>query len=130
MERPKSWTYWTTTVVASVSTATLLRLLLNPILGERAVFLLAVLAVALSAHLAGLSAGVATIVVAIPVAAVVSGPGPAAPGTTPEWVQMALAISLALPLAYAPIERGTSSSPFSRTSCGRRSMRSSAGPTC
>jgi signal transduction histidine kinase len=99
MERPQGWSHWVTTVVASVSTATLLRLLLNPVLGERAVFLLAVLAVALSAHLGGLSAGIATIVLAIPIAAVVSGP-PAALSTTPEWLQMALAIGLAFPLAF------------------------------
>ena len=100
MERPNSRSHWFTTVVASVSTATLLRLLLNPMLGERAVFLLAVLAVAISAHLAGLSAGIATIVLAIPIAAIVSGPAAGALTTTPEWVQMVLAISLAFPLAF------------------------------
>ncbi len=100
MERPNSWSHWFTTVVASVSTATLLRLLLNPLLGERAVFLLAVLAVAISAHLAGLSAGMATIALAIPIAAIVSGPAAGALTTTPEWVQMVLAISLAFPLAF------------------------------
>jgi signal transduction histidine kinase len=99
MEHPKSWSHWGTTVVASVSTATLLRMVLNPVLGERAVFLLAVLAVAISAHIGGLWAGLATIVLAIPIAAIVSGPGPAGIGTAPQWVQMALAISLALPLA-------------------------------
>jgi signal transduction histidine kinase len=99
MERPKNWSHWLTTVVASVSTATLLRLALNPVLGERAVFLLAVLAVALSAHFAGLWAGIATIALAIPIAAIVSWPGPSASVATPEWAQMALATGLALPLA-------------------------------
>jgi signal transduction histidine kinase len=100
MERQKNWSHWTATVVASVSTATLLRLLLSPLLGERAVFLLAVLAVAISAHVAGLRAGVVTIVLAIPIAAVVSGPGLGGLATTLEWVQIALAITLALPLAF------------------------------
>src|SRR5688572_23025762 len=100
MESPKTWSHWIATVLASVSTATLLRLLVNPILGERAVFLLAVLAVALSAHVAGLSAGLATAALAIPIAAIVVGSGPSTFGTTTEWVQIALAFSLALPLAF------------------------------
>jgi signal transduction histidine kinase len=100
MERQRNWSHWTATVVASVSTATLLRLLLNPLLGERAVFLLAVLAVAISAHVAGLLAGIVTIVLAIPIAVIVSGPGVGGLGTTLEWVQFVLALTLALPLAF------------------------------
>jgi signal transduction histidine kinase len=99
MESPKTWSHWIATVLASVSTATLLRLLVNPILGERAVFLLAVLAVAISAHVAGLSAGLATAALAIPMAAIVIGSASTF-GTTTEWVQIALAFSLALPLAF------------------------------
>ena len=54
----------------------------------------------ISAHVAGLSAGLATVALAIPIAALVAGPGPSALGTTTEWVQIALAFSLALPLAF------------------------------
>jgi len=63
-------------VVACVSTATLLRVLLQPVLGAQAVFLLAVLAVALSAHLAGFLAGLATTVLAVPIAALLFMPAP------------------------------------------------------
>ena len=51
-----NWSHRIAVVVACVSTATLLRLLLQPVLGAPAVFLLALLAVAVSAHLAGLTA--------------------------------------------------------------------------
>jgi signal transduction histidine kinase/CheY-like chemotaxis protein len=87
-------------VVASVSTATLLRLVLHPALGERAVFLLAVLAVAFSAHLAGLWAGLATMVLAVPVAALLflGASGPAAL-RTPGWLQLVLSTTLAIPLS-------------------------------
>ena len=98
MESLKTWSHWIAIVLAAVSTATLLRLLLNPLLGERAVFLLAVLAVAISAHVAGLSAGLATAALAIPTAALVSGPS--SPAAAAQWVQITLALSLALPLAY------------------------------
>ncbi len=68
-------------------------------LGERAVFLLAVLAVALSAHIAGLWAGVATMVLAIPIAAILflDGTGAAVLGT-PGWLQLALSTAMATPL--------------------------------
>ena len=85
-------------VVACVSTATLLRLLLQPVLGQRAVFLIAVLAVAISAHLAGLTAGIVTTALAIPIAAVLFLETPA-PGGTPAWLQVVLSIVLALPLS-------------------------------
>jgi K+-sensing histidine kinase KdpD len=86
-------------VVVSVSAATLLRLMLQPVLGQRAVFLLAVLAVAVSAHLAGMWAGVATMFLAIPIAAVLflDRAGAAALGT-PGWLQVVLSTTMAVPL--------------------------------
>jgi signal transduction histidine kinase/CheY-like chemotaxis protein len=87
-------------VVACVSTAALLRLVLHPALGERGIFLLAVLAVAVSAHLAGLWAGVATMVLAVPMAAVLflGGSGAAALSTA-GLAQLVLAMTLAVPLS-------------------------------
>jgi len=82
-------------VVACVSTATLLRLLLQPLLGAQAVFLIAVLAVALSAHLAGLTAGLATAVLAVPLAAALFLQTPA-PGGPPASFQIFLPMLLAL----------------------------------
>jgi signal transduction histidine kinase/CheY-like chemotaxis protein len=86
-------------VVVSVSAATLLRLMLQPVLGERAVFPLAILAVAVSAHLAGMWAGVATMFLAIPIAVVLflDRAGPAALGT-PAWLQVLLSTAMAVPL--------------------------------
>jgi len=83
-------------VFACVSTATLLRLVLHPILGERAAFLLAILAVAVAAHLAGSWAGAATLLAALPIAALLFL---AAPGSAAWWIQLLLATSLAIPLA-------------------------------
>jgi len=82
-------------VVACVSTATLLRVLLQPVLGAQAVFLLAVLAVALSAHLAGFLAGLATTVLAVPIAALLFMPAPGPTGT-PAWLQVFLPMLLGL----------------------------------
>jgi signal transduction histidine kinase len=95
-----SRSYWVAVVVACVSTATLLRLVLQPVFGERAVFLFAVLAVAVSAHLAGLWAGVATTILAVPIAAVLflGSSGAPAPGTS-RWVQVVLSTTLAIPLS-------------------------------
>jgi len=94
-----SRSHWAAVVVAGVSTATLLRLMLHPMLGERGVFLLAVLAVAVSAHMAGLWAGVATMVLAIPIAAILflDGTGGAVLRTS-AWLQLALSIAMAIPL--------------------------------
>ena len=95
-----SRSYWVAVVVACVSTATLLRLVLEPLLGERAVFLLAILSVAVSAHLAGLWAGVTTMVLAVPLAAFLfSGEAGTSTSSTPEWIQVALAMMLATPLS-------------------------------
>lgn len=78
--RSASRSYWLAVVSASVSLATLLRLFAHPVLGERGVFILAVLATAVSAHVAGLSAGIATAALTIPIAAVLflGGPVPTA----------------------------------------------------
>jgi signal transduction histidine kinase/CheY-like chemotaxis protein len=90
--------HWIAVVVACVSTATLLRLLLHPVLGQVGLFLIAVLGVAVSAHLAGLTAGIVTTVLAVPIAAALflETPGP---GGTPVWIQILLPIVLALPLS-------------------------------
>jgi len=94
-----SRSYWVAVVLAGVSMATLLRLILHPALGERAVFLLAVLSVAVSAHLAGFWAGAATMVLAIPIAAALfmRGSGAAA-SSTAGWLQVVLSTALAIPL--------------------------------
>jgi len=90
-----NWSHRIAVVVACVSTATLLRLLLQPVLGPRAVFLLAILAVALSAHLAGLTAGLGTALLAIPLAAALFMERPG-PGDTPAWFQIFLPLFLAV----------------------------------
>ena len=87
--------HWIAVVVACVSTATLLRLLLHSLLDQRAVFLVAVLAVAVSAHLAGLWAGLATTFLAVPLAAALFMESPG-PGGTPAWFQVLLPMLLAL----------------------------------
>jgi signal transduction histidine kinase/ActR/RegA family two-component response regulator len=91
---------WVAVVLASVCVATLLRMALQPILAERAVFLLAILAVAVSSHLAGLWAGIVSMLLAIPLAAHIflGASGTAALGVS-GWVQLLLSMSLAIPLS-------------------------------
>lgn len=93
-----SRSYRVAVVLACVSTATLLRLALHPVLGERGVFLLAVLSVAVSAHLAGLWVGVATMALAIPLAAALFLGAPATMSAPAGWFQVVLSTSLAIPL--------------------------------
>src|SRR5438046_6465394 len=87
-------------VVACVSTATLLRLAVHPLLGERAVFLLAIVAVAVSAHLAGWWAGLATMALAIPIDAFLflDRSRPALFGVS-GWLQVGLSVTLAVPIS-------------------------------
>ncbi len=85
-------------LVAAVA-ATASRLLLHPILGERAAFLFAVIAVAVSAHFAGFWSGIATMGVTIPLAAVLFVPWSASGGPRDVWLQGALSALLSLPLA-------------------------------
>jgi signal transduction histidine kinase len=96
----KNRAYWIAVVAASVSTATLLRLLLHPVLGLRGVFILAILAVAISAHLAGRWAGITTLVLSMPIAAVLflGGPDAGSVGTS-DWISLLLSVMLAVPLA-------------------------------
>jgi hypothetical protein len=79
--------------------ATVTRLLLHPILSERAAFLFAVIAVAVSAHFAGFWSGIATMALTIPLAAVLFLPWPGSAGVVDPWVQGALAALLSVPLA-------------------------------
>lgn len=97
--RPVSRSYWIAVVLASVSTATLVRLFAHPALGDRGVFMLAVLATATSAHLAGLWAGIATTALAVPIAAVLffGGPGVDDLGAA-GWLNLALTLALAVSL--------------------------------
>jgi signal transduction histidine kinase/CheY-like chemotaxis protein len=99
--KPVSKRYWIAVVLASASTATLLRLLAHPILHGYGVFLPSALAAAISAHLAGLAAGLATSAVTIPLAAILflGGPGIDSPGAA-GWVNLALSVVLTLPLCF------------------------------
>jgi signal transduction histidine kinase len=69
-------------------------------LGDRGVFMLGVLTVALSAHLAGLWAGIVTTALAIPIAAFLFLDGPQTAGLgTSGWLPFLLSVALAISLS-------------------------------
>jgi signal transduction histidine kinase/ActR/RegA family two-component response regulator len=85
-------------VLASVAVAAASRIALDPILHERAVFLLFVIAVALSAHLAGFWAGLATAVLSVAAAVALQLFAPAGVGLH-DSVQVSLFLLTAIPIS-------------------------------
>jgi signal transduction histidine kinase/CheY-like chemotaxis protein len=98
--RSISRSYWLAVVLGNATVATLARLAVHPVLGERGAFLLAVLATATSAHLAGTWAGIATSALAIPLAAILflGGPGP---DRLPAWGWLNVGLTVILALALS-----------------------------
>jgi signal transduction histidine kinase len=93
----RGWRGQTVVVLASVGAMTALRLALQPALQERGVFIPFLLSVAVSAHLGGLRAGLASSALSLAVGAGLfleaSGPASAAPEA---WLQMAMFLAVAV----------------------------------